>query len=46
MWYKFCFGTAVGSGDIEVVIMQGKASTLMHINTDIIENTVTKQNMQ
>ena len=42
MWYKFCFGTAVRSGDIEVVIMQGKASTLMHINTD----TVTKQNMQ
>ena len=36
----------MGSGDIEVVIMQSKASTLKHINTDIIENTLTKQNMQ
>ena len=32
----------MGSGDIEVV----KASTLKHINTDIIENTLTKRNMQ
>ena len=30
MWYVFCFGTAVGSGDIEVVVMQGKVSTLKH----------------
>ena len=29
----------MGSGDIEVVV---KASTLKHINTDIIENTPTK----
>ena len=36
----------MGSGDIEVVVMQGKASTLKHINTDITENTVTKQNVQ
>ena len=31
------------SGDIEVVV---KASTLKHTNTDIIENTLTKRNMQ
>ncbi len=36
MWYESCFGTTMGSGDIEVVV---KASTLKHINTDIIENT-------
>ena len=30
----------MGSGDIEVVV---KASTLKHINTDIIENTLTKR---
>ena len=29
----------MGSGDIEVVVMQGKANTLKHINTDIIGNT-------
>jgi len=46
MWYEFCFGTAVGSGNIEVVVMQGKVSTLKHIDTDIIENTLTKQSMQ
>ena len=33
----------MGSGDIEVVV---KASILKHINTHIIENTLTKQNMQ
>ena len=38
MWYEFCFGATMGSGDIEV---QVKARTLKHINTDIIENTVT-----
>ena len=32
MWYEFCFGIAVGSGDIEVVVMQGKVSTLKHID--------------
>ena len=44
MWYKFCFGPAVGSRDIEVAVMEGKVSTLKHINTDIIKNTMTKQN--
>ena len=33
----------MGSGDIEVVVMQGKVSTLKHIDTDI---TLTKQNVQ
>ena len=32
----------MGSGDIEVVVMQGKASTLKHISTDVIDNTLTK----
>jgi hypothetical protein len=40
-WYEFCFGTSMESGDIEVVVRQA----LKHINTDIIENTLTKQNM-
>ena len=31
----------MGSGDIKVDV---KASTLKHINTDIIENTLTKRN--
>ena len=35
MWYEFRFGTIMGSGDIEVLIMQGKASTLKGIKTDI-----------
>jgi hypothetical protein len=34
------------SGGIEVVAMQGKVSTLKHIITGIIENTLTKQNTQ
>ena len=32
----------MGSGDIEVVVMQGKASTLKYINTDIIGNNIDK----
>ena len=36
----------MGSEDIEVVVMQDKASKLKHISTDIIENTLTKQNIQ
>jgi hypothetical protein len=37
-----------GGIDSEVVVMQGKANTctLKHIITGIIENTLTKQNMQ
>ena len=26
MWYEFCFGTTMGSGDIEGVVMQGNSS--------------------
>ena len=47
MWCEFCFGTTMGSGDIEVVVMQGKKCALKHIDTDILvkENTVTKINV-
>jgi hypothetical protein len=37
MWYEFYFGTVMGSGDIKVVVMQGKASTLKHITQEYID---------
>ena len=32
MWYEFCFGTAVGSGDIEVVV----TSTLVRLYMNVM----------